>query len=46
MLFYDGPKPPQGLYDDLLYLPNSAESIVQGDFVKFMSSMAIPVRER
>jgi hypothetical protein len=46
VLFYDGPKPPQGLYDDLLNLPNSAESIVQGDFVRFLSSIAIPVRER
>ena len=46
MLFYDGPKPPEGLYYDLLNLPNSVESIIQGDFTKFVSSLSVPVRER
>jgi len=45
MLFYDGPKPPEGLYYELLNLPNSAESIIQGDFTTFMSRLDIPVRE-
>jgi len=46
VLFYDGPNPPKGLYDDLLNLPNSVESIIHGDFVKFLLSIAVPVRER
>ncbi|KAH9038637.1 FAD-binding domain-containing protein [Lactarius deliciosus] len=46
VLFYDGPEPPKCLYGDLLNLPNSAESIMKGDFLKFMSSIAVPVRER
>ena len=45
-LFYDGPTPPQGLYDDLLYLPNSGELIVQGDFMKYVSSIVVPVQEQ
>ncbi|KAH9052689.1 FAD-binding domain-containing protein [Lactarius vividus] len=46
VLFYDGPAPPACLYGDVLNLPNSAESIIRGDFVKFVSSIAVPVRER
>lgn len=46
LLFYDGPKPPDPLYHDLLNLPNSAKSIIQGDFLNFVSSLIIPVRER
>ncbi|KAI9439635.1 FAD dependent oxidoreductase [Lactarius indigo] len=46
VLFYDGPTPSEGLYDDLLNLPNSAKSIIQGDFVKFVSSIPIPVHKR
>ncbi|KAF8260165.1 FAD-binding domain-containing protein [Lactarius quietus] len=46
ILFYDGPKLPEGFYDDFLNLPNSAEAIIEGDFMKFFSSLAIPIRER
>ena len=46
ILFYDGPELPEGLYDDLLNLPNSAKIIIQGDFVKFLSSLVVPVDER
>ena len=46
MLFYDGPKPPEGLYDDLLKLPNSAKAIIEGDFVKFLSSIPVPSLNR
>ena len=47
ILFYDGPKPPGCFYDDLLNLRNSVKSIIQGDFVKFMSSIVMGVgRER
>ncbi|KAF8259882.1 hypothetical protein EI94DRAFT_1812556 [Lactarius quietus] len=35
VLFYDGPNPPGGFYDDFLSLPNSASAIFEGDFVKF-----------
>ncbi|KAF8260168.1 FAD-binding domain-containing protein [Lactarius quietus] len=40
IFFYDGPKPPEGFYDDFLNLPNSAKVIIEGDFVKFFSSLA------
>ena len=46
ILFYDGPKPSDGLYDDFLNLPNSAESIIQDDFAKFMSRLAISPLDR
>jgi len=47
IFFYDGPKPPEGFYDDFLNLPNSAKVIIEGDFVKFFSSLAVPpIRER
>jgi len=46
VLFYDGPEPPEGFYDDLLDLPNSGKFIIQGDLVKFMSYLIIPTRER
>ena len=46
MLFYDGPEPPKGLYDDLLDLPNAAKSIIQGDFVKFLLSIDVPPLDR
>ena len=46
ILFYDGPEPPEGLYDDLLNLPNSVKFIIRGDFVKFMSSLVMPLDGR
>ena len=46
LLFYDGPELPEGFYDDFLNLPNSAKIIIQDDFVKFMSYLVLPVRER
>ncbi|KAF8260166.1 FAD-binding domain-containing protein [Lactarius quietus] len=46
ILFYDGPKLPAGFYDDFLDLPNSAKVIIEGDFMKFYSSLAVPIRER
>ena len=44
LLFYDGPKPPESFYDDLLSLPNSDMGIIEGDFLKFLSSIDIPAR--
>ena len=46
ILFYDGPIPRDGLYDDLLNLPNSEKAIIEGDFLKFLLSIAIPLRQR
>lgn len=46
VLFYDGPEPPAGLYDELLKLPNSGKSIIKGDFVHFVLSLPPPVRAR
>ncbi|KAI9438126.1 FAD-binding domain-containing protein [Lactarius indigo] len=34
-LFYDGPEPPLGLYDELLNLPSISKSITKGSFVEF-----------
>ncbi|KAH9037371.1 FAD-binding domain-containing protein [Lactarius deliciosus] len=41
-LFYDGPEPPQGLYDELLNLPSASKSIVEGSFVEFVDSQLLP----
>ncbi|KAI0251535.1 FAD-binding domain-containing protein [Lactifluus subvellereus] len=38
-LFYDGPVPPEGLYDDLLNLPSTSKSIVKGSFMDFTQSL-------
>ncbi|KAN0139380.1 hypothetical protein V8E53_002881 [Lactarius tabidus] len=46
VLFCDGPTPPEGLYDDLLDLPNSAKAIIEGDFVTFPSSIPVPPLNR
>ncbi|KAF8260159.1 FAD-binding domain-containing protein [Lactarius quietus] len=46
VLFYDRPNPPEGLYDDLLNLPNSAEAIIKGDFLNFVSSIVVPPLDR
>jgi len=47
IFFYDGPKPPEGFYDDFLNLPNSAEVIIEGDFMKLFSGfVGQPTRAR
>jgi hypothetical protein len=46
VLFSDGPKPPEGFYDDLLDLPNSVKAIIESDFVTFLKSIDIPAREQ
>jgi hypothetical protein len=46
ILFYDGPKPPEGFYDDFLSLSNSGKAIIEGDFLKLLASIVIPGRER
>ena len=46
VLFYDGPKPPAGLYDHFLDLPNSGKAIIEGSFLDFVSSIPPPVRDR
>ncbi|KAI0301749.1 hypothetical protein B0F90DRAFT_1816959 [Multifurca ochricompacta] len=46
VLFYDGPKPPDGLYDDLLKLPNSVKSIIEGSFTHFVLSIPPSEYER
>ena len=46
VLFYDGPKPPAGLYDDLLNLPNSLKTFIEGTFVDFVKSLPPPIRGR
>ncbi|KAN0139139.1 FAD-binding domain containing protein [Lactarius tabidus] len=46
ILFYDGPKPPEGFYDDFLNLPNSSKVIIEGDFLKFLSHIVTPGRKR
>jgi hypothetical protein len=45
-LFYDGPEPPQGLYDELLNLPNATASIVQGSFIDFIAGQFLPLYKR
>lgn len=45
-LFYDGPEPPEGLYDDLLSLPTTTKSIFKGAFTEFISSQFLPTYER
>lgn len=45
-LFYDGPVPPIGLYDELLDLPSTTKSIFKGSFSDFVSSIPIPANKR
>ena len=45
-LFYDGPEPPQGLYDELLILPNTTASIIQGSFIDFIAGQFLPLYKR
>jgi hypothetical protein len=46
VLFYDGPKPPRGLYSDLWKLPDAAKQIIKDDFVQLVMSLPPPVRDR
>lgn len=46
VLFYDVPKPPEGFYDELLNIPSSAKAVIEGDFLKFLSSVVFPQRQR
>jgi hypothetical protein len=43
VLFYDRPKLPRGLYDDLLKLPHSVRQIIKR---RFCSCLSLPIRER
>ncbi|KAI9438134.1 FAD-binding domain-containing protein [Lactarius indigo] len=45
-LFYDGPEPPLGLYDELLNLPSTSKSIIEGSFVDFVAGQFLPLFER
>ncbi|KAI9456081.1 FAD-binding domain-containing protein [Russula earlei] len=45
-LFYDGPSPPEGLYDDLLNMPTTTKSIFNGSFTDFVSTQFIPLNKR
>lgn len=45
-LFYDGPEPPQGLYDELLNLPSISKSIIEDPFLDFVAGQFVPVFER
>ncbi|KAH9997053.1 hypothetical protein BJV77DRAFT_960317 [Russula vinacea] len=46
VLFYDAPKPPAGLYDDLLDFSNSSKTIIEGSFVDFVLSLPPPIPAR
>ena len=45
-LFYDGPEPPTGLYDDLLNLTSTATTIFRGTFTDFMATQLLPTYKR
>lgn len=45
-LFYDGPEPPAGLYDELLDLSSTKVSIFKGNFTDFVSSQFLPLYGR
>lgn len=45
-LFYDGPEPPTGLYDELLNLSSTTTTIFKGNFTDFISSQFIPSNSR
>ena len=45
-LFYDGPEPPAGLYDELLDLTCTTKSIVKGTFTDFVSRQFISTCKR
>jgi hypothetical protein len=45
-LFYDGPEPPTGLYDELLNLSSTTTTIFKGYFTDFISSQFLPLYKR
>jgi hypothetical protein len=45
-LFYDGPEPPEGLYNELLQLPTSSRTIFNGSFTDFVLGRFLPTYER
>ena len=45
-LFYDGPEPPAGLYDELLNLKSTSTAIYQGSFTDFLSIQTLPTYDR
>jgi hypothetical protein len=46
VLFYDGPEPPEGLYNELLQLSDSSRSIFNGSFTDFISGSFDTTYER
>ncbi|KAI0251531.1 FAD dependent oxidoreductase [Lactifluus subvellereus] len=46
VLFYDGPEPPEGLYDELLQLSAPSKSIFNGSFTDFILGSFLPTYER
>jgi hypothetical protein len=38
-MFYDGPQPPTGIFDDFLALPDIQANITSGSFFEFFSSI-------
>lgn len=45
-LFYDGPEPPTGLYDELLNLSSTTTTIFRGKFTDFVSAQVLPTYNR
>ncbi|KAI9451166.1 FAD-binding domain-containing protein [Lactarius psammicola] len=45
-LFYDGPVPPDGLYEELLDLPSTTKSVSKGSFSDFVSSIPTSTKNR
>ena len=45
-LFYDGPEPLAGLYDELLNLSSTTTTIFKGNFTDFVSTQSIPIYDR
>ena len=37
-LFYDGPSPPAGLFDDFLTIPSMFSNVHEGSFADFITS--------
>jgi hypothetical protein len=46
IVFFDGPEPPEGLYDELLNLSNSSASHFNESFVDYISSIFPPTNEQ
>lgn len=45
-LFYDGPEPPTGLYDELLNVSTTTTTTFKGNFTDFISTQFIPPNNR